>query len=120
VTIMEILAHDGKLPLVGWLVRLWPERLMMGLALPSSFVLAGYTGVLLGTTSIPVWYTSPLLGALFMSGSLASGAAAVSLATTLTGRGAYEDHRTLASLELTLGAAEMAVLGGYVITSGEA
>lgn len=120
VTVMAMLAREGRMPLIGWLLRLLPERLLAGLGIPSSFVLAGYTGVLLGTTSIPVWYTSPLLGALFMSSSLTTGAAATSLAAALTGRDSHEDHQTLASLGLALGAAEMTLLGGYAVTSGEA
>jgi formate-dependent nitrite reductase membrane component NrfD len=121
-TVMRMLAADGKLPvpLVGGLLRLLPERLMAGLGIPSSFLLAGYTGVLLGTTSIPVWYTSPILGGLFMSSSLAGGAAATGLARTWSGQARHEEHQALATLGVTLGAAELALLGGYVATSGEA
>src|SRR6476659_10026242 len=64
VTVAKMLASDHKLPVVSELMRLLPERLLAGLGIPSSFVLAGYTGVLLGTTCIPVWQKSPLLGAL--------------------------------------------------------
>src|SRR5437764_88848 len=60
-TVMRMLAGEHKLPIAGGLLRLLPERLLAGLGIPSSFVLAGYTGVLLGTTSIPVWHQSPLL-----------------------------------------------------------
>jgi formate-dependent nitrite reductase membrane component NrfD len=120
VTVMSMLAREGKLPVIGELLRLLPERLLAGLGIPSSFVLAGYTGVLLGTTSIPVWYTSPLLGSLFMSSSLTTGTAATALVSTLIGRESREDHDALASLGLALGAAEVALLGGYIVTSGEA
>ena len=121
-TVMRMLAAEDKLPVpfVGALLRLLPERLMAGLGIPSSFVLAGYTGVLLGTTSIPVWYTSPMLGGLFMSSSLASGAAATSLACGWSGRESHEEHQALAALGVTLGAAELGLLGGYMATSGDA
>jgi formate-dependent nitrite reductase membrane component NrfD len=119
-TVMRMLAHEGKVPVIGGLLRLLPERLLAGLGVPTSLLQAGYTGVLLGTTSIPVWYTSPLLGALFMSSSLTTGAAATGLVSTLAGRVSREDHDAIASLGLALGTAEVALLGGYVATSGEA
>jgi formate-dependent nitrite reductase membrane component NrfD len=115
-----MLAAEGKLPVIGFLYKLLPERLLVGLGIPSSFMLAGYTGVLLGTTSIPVWYTSPLLGGLFMSSALTTGAAATALVASMSGREDAEEHHTLASLSLALGTAEIAVLGGYVATSGAA
>src|SRR2546428_3844434 len=40
--------------------------------------LAGYSGVLLAATNIPLWAKSKLLGGLFMASALASGSAAVS------------------------------------------
>jgi formate-dependent nitrite reductase membrane component NrfD len=121
-TVMCMLAHERKLPLpiAGSLLRLLPERLLAGLGLPSSLLLAGYTGVLLATTSVPVWYASPLLGALFMSSSLSTGTGAISLASALTGRESQSDHHTLASLGIALGAGEIALLGGYLATSGDA
>jgi formate-dependent nitrite reductase membrane component NrfD len=119
-TVMNMLAREGKLPVIGWALRLLPERLLAGLGIPSSLTLAGYTGVLLGTTSIPVWYTSPLLGALFMSSSLSTGTAATALASALAGRESPDDHQALASLGVAMGAVEIALLGGYIATSGEA
>jgi formate-dependent nitrite reductase membrane component NrfD len=120
VTVGRMLAEEGKLPLVGWLARLIPERLLVGLGLPSSFVLAGYTGVLLGTTSIPVWYTSPLLGALFMSSAFSSGVAATSLLGEITRRETVEEELELAEIGLASGLAEVALLAGYVVTTGPA
>jgi len=105
---------------VGDLLRLLPERLLAGLGIPSSFVLAGYTGVLLGTTSIPVWHNSPLLGALFMSSSFSTGIAATNLVGTITGRESLEEEGELAILGLAAGITEAAMLKGYVATTGEA
>ncbi len=120
-TVMAMLAREGKLPLVGGLFRLLPERLLGALGIPSSFVLAGYTGVLLGTTSIPVWYTSQLLGALFMASAMSTGAAAVHLTSLVTEREVNsDDGRALTRIGLVSGATELALLGGYVATSGQA
>ncbi len=114
------LAQDGKLPLVGRLIARIPEHLVSAGGLPSALTLGGYTGVLLGTTSIPVWYTSPLLGALFMASSLSTGTAAVALSSELSGCAELGDRRALTSLALTTGLAETALLGGYLATSGPA
>src|SRR5207249_8345951 len=112
VTVMAMLAREGKLPLVGPLFRLLPERLLAGLGLPSSFLLAGYTGVLLGTTSIPVWHRSNLLGALFMSSAFQSGVAATNLLATVTGREREEEEVELAAISLAAGVTEGVMLTG--------
>ena len=126
VTAARALAGEDRLPLdvcntlLGSLVRLLPERPLAAAGLPSALTLGGYSGVLLGTTSVPVWATSPLLGALFMASSLSTGAAATSLAATVSGRSKPGDEETLGTLSLLLGAGEMATLAGYVATSGTA
>jgi formate-dependent nitrite reductase membrane component NrfD len=119
-TVAGMLASDHRLPVVSGLLRLLPERVLAGLGIPSSFVLAGYTGVLLGTTSIPVWQKSPLLGALFMSSSFSTGIAATNLLGTLTKRKSDEEETELGALGLAAGITEAAVLAGYVATTGEA
>jgi len=121
VTVGHMLAVENKLPLITPLAHLLPERMLAVMGLPSSFVLAGYTGVLLGTTSIPVWHTSQLLGALFMSSSFSTGAAATGLAGLLTGRHeSHTEHREFALLSIASGLTELGVLGGYIATSGAA
>lgn len=119
-TVGHMLAKEGKLPLLGPLARLLPERLLAAGALPSALALGGYTGVLLGTSSIPVWYTSPLLGALFMASSVSTGTAAVSLVGAATGREDPSEPRQLAAFELTVAATEASLLAGYLLTSGRA
>jgi formate-dependent nitrite reductase membrane component NrfD len=99
---------------------LLPERPLVVAGLPTALTLGGYSGVLLGTTSVPVWATSPLLGALFMASALSTGAAATSLASAVSGRGKTGEEETLGTLSLLLGAGEMATLAGYVATSGTA
>lgn len=119
ITVGRMLAADGKLPVIGLLARLLPERLLATLGLPSSLTLAGYTGVLLGTTSIPVWHASPLLGALFTSSAFSAGTAAISLATNVRG-GSEGHHAALSKLALASGVSELALLGGYIVTTGKA
>lgn len=112
------LAAQGKLPVLGpWLRRLPAQPLSTAGVVPA-LALGGYTGVLLGTTSIPVWSTSPVLGGLFMASSLATGAAAVSLVCAVGDDASVGE--ALAPLNAALGVADLAMLGSYVATSGPA
>jgi formate-dependent nitrite reductase membrane component NrfD len=121
--VVRMLAEEdkllGRLPFLTGLLRILPESLLAGLGIPSAFLLAGYTGVLLGTTSVPVWHASPLLGALFMSSAFGTGVAATNLAATLTGRETEEEGDELTMLGAALGVAEGCLLMGYVATAGE-
>ena len=119
-TVARMLAAEGKLPVAGGLVRLMPERLLAAGAVPSALALGGYTGVLLGTTSVPVWFKSPLLGALFMASSFSTGIAAVSLVAEVTRRRDSADTRALSLLARITGATELMLLGGYLVTTGTA
>lgn len=116
-TAMRALSEEVELPVVGPLLRLLPRRVLAAAGIPSALTLGGYTGVLLGTSSVPLWFTSPLLGGLFMASSLSTGAAVTTLAATL--RGGEEDEG-LARLDLILSATEVAALAGYLTTSGKA
>ena len=116
-TVMRMLAAEGKLPIAGGLLQVVPERLLALLGVPSSLLLAGYSGVLLGTTAIPVWHDSPLLGGLFTASAFSTGAAAVSLAHLAI---SDEKHEALTPIATASGAAELALLAGYLATSGRA
>lgn len=118
--VARMLAEEGKLPLLGWLVRLLPGAPLAAASLPSALTLGGYTGVLLGTTSTPVWSRSPLLGGLFMASAMSTGAAATSLASAVSGRDNEAAHEVLRTASVGAGAVEMGMLAGYVATSGSA
>jgi len=102
---------------LGALARLVPTRLaeLAGCAL--GLTLAGYSGVLLAATNIPLWAKSKLLGGLFMASALASGSAAVTLQAARRGAPDATLHR-LAALESAASAGEIAVLAGYLTQSG--
>lgn len=119
-TAMRALAGEGKLPLLGPAVSLLPERALAVGGLPSALTLGGYTGVLLGTSSVPVWFKSPLLGALFMASAMSTGTAAVSLTSALGRRETPASHAAVSRLSLAGGLAELGLLGGYIATSGSA
>lgn len=115
---VQQLAIAGKLPFLGRFLRSLPAKPFAVAGLLPALTLGGYTGVLLGTTSIPVWSTSPLLGGLFMASSLSTGGAAASLAQAVLG--GEEEEAALAPIQAVLGAADLALIGAYVATSGVA
>ncbi len=122
-TTLRVLAGEGALPggpAINEVVALLPERALSVAGLPSALTLGGYTGVLIGTSSVPVWYKSPLLGALFMASAMNTGVAAVSLVSTLTGRATPGEHRLFTPFNVALGATETVLLGAYLATTGTA
>ena len=74
-------ADSGRLsrPLAA-IARLAPRRITEIAGSLLGFALAGYTGVLLAATNVPLWAKSKLLGGLFMASALSSGSAGISLA----------------------------------------
>lgn len=116
-TTMTVLAGLGseRGPLVSV-----PWRCLALVGLPTALGLGGYTGVLLGTTSVPAWSTSPLLGALFMASSLSSGLSGVQAALALRDSPEQRTVQTLGSLGFAFSAAEFVLLRGFLATSGQA
>ncbi len=113
-------ADEGRLPIAArGLMTLAPRPLLeLGGSL-LGLVLAGYTGVLLAATNIPLWAKSKLLGGLFTASAFSSGTAAVSLVAAHRGGSAATLHR-LALVETAASGAELALLAGYVAQSGRA
>jgi formate-dependent nitrite reductase membrane component NrfD len=83
---VDALMETGRLPgqrLRGAFRR--PVRVVFAvLGAIAGFFLAAYTGVLLSTTFLPVWSTSPMLGALFLASGGSTGMAAIGLALILS------------------------------------
>ena len=102
------------------LTRLLPPRLLALLGVPPALALAGYTGVLLGTSSVPVWAESRLLGGLFTASAIGTGTAATSLAGTLSGQLDEPAEEALSTIEICTGLVELGLTAGYVATAGRA
>jgi len=101
------------------LARLVPRRLTELAGSLLGLTLAGYSGVLLGATNVPLWAKSKLLGGVFMASALSSGSAAVTLQAAR--RGAHEATlRRLATIESAASLGEMAIITGYLVQSGKA
>lgn len=115
----RVLGEGDTLPVLGPLARRLPARALGVVGLLAALTLGGYTGVLLGTTSVPVWSRSPLLGGLFMSSAVASGTAAVALTSLVANRDTSDEHAALAMIGMTAGVSEICLTGGYLATSGD-
>jgi formate-dependent nitrite reductase membrane component NrfD len=102
----------------GALARLVPTRLAELTGGVLGLTLAGYSGVLLSATNIPLWAKSKLLGGLFMASALASGSAAVTLQAARRGASDATLHR-LGTLESVAALGETAMLTGYLVQSGK-
>jgi formate-dependent nitrite reductase membrane component NrfD len=101
------------------LLNLLPTRLLELSGSLLGLALAGYSGVLLGATNVPLWARSKLLGGLFMASAMSSGSAAVALQAASRGAPEATLHR-LATVESAASLGEMAVLAGYLVQSGKA
>lgn len=93
-------------------------RLLGGLGIPFALTMSSYTGVLLSTTSTPVWSKSRWLGALFSCSAIGTGAAATSLALALRSPDNNRARTILEKIEQLAGVCEGAALAGYLMTSG--
>ena len=104
---------------VGALTRLLPKTLVEIGGSLLGMVLAGYSGVLLAATNVPLWAKSRLLGGVFMASAMSSGSAAVTLAAAARAAPDASLHR-LANIESAASLGEAAILTGYLVQSGQA
>ena len=87
---------------------------------PLGMLVAGYTGVLLSTTAVPIWGRNPWLGALFSAGAVSTGASAVRLALEATPDGSDgPGGEALARVEEAAHTAEVVALAGFLLAAGE-
>jgi formate-dependent nitrite reductase membrane component NrfD len=94
----------------------------------AGFFLAGYTGVLLSNSAMPLWREGRLMGALFLASGASTGMAALSLLLFLGGDAAGEGYRKVKRadrfamiVELVIIAGLLGVLGASAapLTSGQ-
>lgn len=111
----------------GILGRWWGPRLLSALpqwllALPATavgFFVAGYTGVLLTATSVPLWSRSKLLGGIFISSAMSTSTALIALVLRLTRAPAPVLHK-LERLEWAALMVELVGLSAFLRSSGRA
>ena len=119
---VALLCPASRLPfgrgLLRFLQRILPERLVSAMGLPFALMMVSYPGVLLETTSNPLWSHSNFLGPLFAASSMCNSAAALALVNL---RAKDEQvHGRLAQFENVARGAEAAALGLYLGTARKA
>jgi formate-dependent nitrite reductase membrane component NrfD len=97
-----------------------PSRSLDVIGIPFALTMMSYPGVLLSTTSTPLWAKSRLLGALFASNALSAGVAATRFALALGDGRESEASRRLEKIETVSRIGEAIALTGYLVTTGRA
>ena len=111
--------QEGRLsPLLSSLTGLLPGPLLELGGTLLGLVLAGYTGVLLAATNVPLWARSKLLPAVFSASGLTAGAAAVAL--TAENGASHTTLRKLEAIETAGGLAELGLTAAFLVQSGRA
>ena len=107
---------------LGQFVRIrWiPARTLSLAGLPFAFFMLAYPGVLLSTTSIPVWARTRFLGPLLGASSMASAASALAIAAALDPKSDEATREAIHRIEGFANVAESLALAGYVYTAGPA
>jgi formate-dependent nitrite reductase membrane component NrfD len=92
-----------------------------GAGVPLALLLGGYTGVLLSSTSTPIWARNGWLGPLFSVGAFSTGASAVRLALEAAEpeMEKHPAHTPLLRAEQAAHLAEAVTLGGFLAAAGD-
>jgi formate-dependent nitrite reductase membrane component NrfD len=110
-------ARRGEDPNHAW------QAIAKGLALLgglSGFFVAGYTGVVLAATAVPLWSKRPaLLGPLFLSSAMTSGAAAISAVASASDHEEGDTQDRLRTLELLSTVTEESLLVIWIMALGQ-
>ena len=101
-----------EIPALAALQRFIPHRLASVLGMPFALTMVSYPGVLLSTTSNPIWAKTYFLGSLLACSSMST---AVSALTLCSYRSEDERvHEALTKFEDVAAGAEAAALGAYL------
>ncbi|MEN3337664.1 MAG: hypothetical protein V7647_1340 [Acidobacteriota bacterium] len=105
--------------LVSRTARLVPATPLAVAALPCALTMISYPGVLLSTTSTPMWARTRLLGALVACSSMSTGAAAISFVVAARTPAADRTLGRLQRIEHVATGAEALALAGYLLSAGK-
>jgi len=101
----------------------FPRKIYALLGAFFGFFLASYTGVLLATTQLPIWSSTPLLGPLFLASGASTGIAAITLGLALTRRSAapalWDKLRQFDAFALVLEAVLLVIFIGLLLVNGQ-
>src|SRR3954468_16241920 len=119
VTFLSLAYVPGIVPRpFRFLLTRMPTRIGALFGLPPAFIMMSYPGVLLSTTSTPLWAQTRWLGALLASSSMVTSAAALALASAIH---PFMDQRArdaMRSIEKAAHICEAGALAGYLYQAG--
>jgi formate-dependent nitrite reductase membrane component NrfD len=120
----SLTAYSGPVALLAlrqFVTLRWiPPRAVSLAGLPFAFFMLIYPGVLLSTTSIPLWSRTSLLGPLLGSSSMAAAASTLAIASAVDPNSTPETRLAIERVERIAQTAEAVALAGYVYTAGPA
>ncbi len=118
---LDNLVADGYLksaPFANLYNRI-PRKLYALAGSAAGFFVAGYTGVLLNVTAIPLWEaTDPLLGALFVASGGSTGVAAILLVMAWRNRVSGETFEQLEAFDRMIMILELVLIVAAVVVAG--
>ena len=115
--LLRVLRRDAPLTGGAKIVDETAGVIADGAGVPLGILLAGYTGILLSTTSTPIWSRNSWIGALFSASAVSAGASAVRLALEVTGRD-KKAADALGKVETAARAVEAACHAGFLARAG--
>jgi formate-dependent nitrite reductase membrane component NrfD len=122
---MNMLVADGKLtsPFIKKLHDIFsriPHKVYTAVGSFFGFFVAGYTGVLLNTTSRPLWEaTDPVIGALFIASAASTGAAAIAVVMAWQNIQAEEAFNRIEVFDRTALIIEFVLIALMVVVAGQ-
>jgi formate-dependent nitrite reductase membrane component NrfD len=115
--LLRTLRHDAPLTGGKKIVDEAAGIVADGAGVPLGLLLAGYTGILLSTTSTPIWSRNVWIGPLFSASAVSAGASAVRLALEAAGKeGPATD--ALGKVETLARVTEAAAHAGFLSRAG--
>jgi formate-dependent nitrite reductase membrane component NrfD len=121
ISFLDALVETGRLgwaPFAGKYTGI-PRTIYAVLGALFGFFLTAYTGVLVTTSELPLWNSTPLLGALFAASAAATGMAAVALGMRISGSRARESLFKLRQMDIVAIIFEILLLAGYLVWLGK-
>ncbi|HLK69101.1 MAG TPA: NrfD/PsrC family molybdoenzyme membrane anchor subunit [Bryobacteraceae bacterium] len=121
VTILALAHAPGLVPRpFRLLLRRAPAKWLVLLGLGPAFIMMSYPGVLLATTSTPIWTRTRALGALLASSSMVTSAAALALASAIHPFMDDFAREAMRKIETAAHICETGALAAYLLETGRA
>ncbi len=111
--------HLRRVPLMNLYHRI-PRKIYTVVGSAVAFFVAGYPGVLMNATAIPLWAaTDPLLGPLFIASSASTGAAAIALSLAWRKMTSHDTFNQVETFDRVAMILELVIIAAVIIAAGQ-